>query len=63
MTKFKYDKALARLEEISAELDGEINDINKVAELVKESTELITQCKKMLRATSEEIDRTLNDLE
>ena len=63
MTKFKYDKALARLEEISKELDGEITDINQVAELVKESAKLIAQCKKMLRSTTEEIDKTLNDLE
>ena len=63
MTKFNYAKAMARLEAISAELDGEITDINKVSALVKESAELITQCKKMLRVTSEEIDKTLNELE
>ena len=61
MTKFKYDEALARLEEISLELDGEIKDINKVSDLVKESAALISQCKKTLRTTSEEIDKTLND--
>ena len=63
MTKFKYDKAIIRLEEISKELDGEITDINKVAELVKESANLISQCKKMLRSTSEEIENTLSELE
>ena len=63
MTKFKYDKALVRLEEISSELDGEITDITKVAELVKESALLISQCKKMLRSTSEEIEKTINEVE
>jgi exonuclease VII small subunit len=62
MTKFKYDKAVQRLDEISQELDGEINDITKVADLVKESAELITKCKKMLRSTTEEIDKTFNDI-
>lgn len=61
MTKFKYDKAITRLEEISLELDGEISDITKLSELVKESAELIAKCKKMLRETSEEIDNTLNN--
>ena len=60
MTKFKYDKAVARLEEISLELDGEISDITKVSDLVKESAELISKCKKMLRETAEEIDNTFN---
>ena len=63
MTKFKYEKAILRLEEISNELDGEITDISKVAELVKESATLIAQCKKMLRSTAEEIDNTFNDIE
>lgn len=63
MTKFKYDKAIARLEEISNELDGEITDISKVSELVKESATLITDCKKMLRSTSEEIEKTFTKLD
>ena len=63
MTKFRYDKAIQRLEEISNELDGEIADISKVSELVKESADLITECKKMLRSTSEEIEKTFNDLD
>lgn len=63
MTKFKYDKALERLEEISQELDGEITDISKVADLVKESADLITKCKKLLRSTSEEIDNTFTNLD
>ena len=63
MTKFKYAKAVARLEEISDKLDGEITDISEVAELVKESAQLISQCKKMLRSTSEEIENTLNDID
>ena len=41
---------------ITLELDGEINDISKVADLVKESASLIEKCKKMLRSTTDEID-------
>ena len=63
MTKFNYEKAIQRLEEISQQLDGEINDITKVADLVRESANLIGQCKKLLRATSEEIEKTFNELD
>ena len=63
MTKFKYDKALQRLEEISAELDHEISDISRVAALVKESAELIQNCKKKLRKTSQEIEKTFDDID
>ena len=63
MTKFKYDKALTRLEEISSELDGEIKDINKVSALVKESAELISNCKKALRMTTAEIEKTFENLD
>ncbi len=63
MSKFKYDKALERLQEISTILEGEINDINQLSELVQESANLLKQCKKQLKETATEIDKTLDKLD
>jgi len=63
MTKFKYSKALERLQEISTILEGDIQDINQLSELVNESAKLVKQCKKQLRETSEKIEQTLNNLD
>jgi exodeoxyribonuclease VII small subunit len=63
MTKFKYDQALARLQEISKMLESEVEDINELSALVKESAKLLRQCKKQLKNTSDEIDKTLNNID
>ena len=63
MAKFKYNEALARLEEISKILEGEIQDINELSELIKESAKLVKQCKKQLKDTSTEIENTLDNLD
>lgn len=63
MAKIKYSTALTRLQEISTILEGEIEDINQVSELVKESAKLLAQCKKQLRDTEKDIENTLNKLD
>jgi exodeoxyribonuclease VII small subunit len=63
MAKFKYDEALARLQEISQILENEVEDINKLSDLIKESAKLVRQCKKHLNDTSAEIENTLDNLE
>jgi exonuclease VII small subunit len=63
MTKFKYDVALARLQEISKLLESDVEDINELSGLVKESAKLIKQCKLQLKNTSEEIEKNLNNLD
>ena len=63
MAKFKYDEALARLQEISQILENEVEDINKLSDLIKESAKLVKQCKKHLIDTSAEIENTLDNLE
>ena len=63
MTKFNYNEALARLQEISQILENEVEDINKLAQLIKESARLIRQCKKQLKLTSAEIANTLDNLD
>ena len=63
MTKIKYDEALARLQEISKLLESDVEDINELSGLVKESAKLIKQCKSQLKNTSEEIEKTLNNID
>lgn len=63
MAKFKYDEALARLQEISNILESEIEDINQLSELIKESAKLVKQCKKQLKDTASEIENTLDNLD
>ena len=63
MAKFKYDEALARLQEISQVLESEVEDINELSEMIKESAKLVKQCKKHLKDTSTEIENTLDNLD
>jgi exodeoxyribonuclease VII small subunit len=63
MAKFKYNEALARLQEISQILENEVDDINELSELVKEAAKLLKQCKKQLREVSKEIEDTLDNLD
>lgn len=63
MTKFNYGEAMARLQEISSILEGEIDNIGEVSNLVKESARLIKQCKKQLKDTESAIETTLDNIE
>ncbi len=63
MAKFNYNEALARLQEISKILENEVEDINELSDLIKESAKLVKLCKKQLKETSEEIEDTLNNLD
>ncbi len=63
MAKFNYNEALSRLEEISNILEGEVQDINILSDLVKESADLLKKCKKQLKNTSIEIEETLDGLD
>ncbi|MEN8251575.1 MAG: exodeoxyribonuclease VII small subunit [Bacteroidota bacterium] len=63
MSKLNYNQALARLQEISTLLEGEIEDINELSALVKESAKLVKQCRKQLKETGSEIESTLDNLD
>jgi exodeoxyribonuclease VII small subunit len=63
MSKLNYNQALARLKEISTLLEGEIEDINELSSLVKESAKLVKQCRKQLKDTGSEIESTLDNLD
>ncbi|MDN5204997.1 exodeoxyribonuclease VII small subunit [Fulvivirgaceae bacterium BMA10] len=60
--KFNYKQSLKRLEEIVAQIESEEPDVDELSQLVKEATALMKKCKEKLKATEEDIDRTLSDL-
>lgn len=61
MSKFNYQKAMERLNQIANEMESEELDIDKISALVKESSTLLKACKKALAATEEEINKALED--
>ena len=54
-TTLTYDKALRRIEEIVSLLEEDTRSIDELAELVKEASQLIKDCKLKLRMTEEDI--------
>ncbi|MCF6361196.1 MAG: exodeoxyribonuclease VII small subunit [Cyclobacteriaceae bacterium] len=59
MSKFNYNKALSRLNEIVAEMESDELDIEKISKLVKESSTLLKACKKALSTTEEGINEVI----
>lgn len=62
MSKFNYNKALERLNEIVAEMESGELDIDKISALVKESGKLLNDCKKALTSTEEEINQVIDQM-
>ncbi len=62
MSKFNYNKSLSRLQEIVEEMESNELDIDKISELVKESSTLLRACKKALTSTEEEINKVINQM-
>lgn len=61
MSKFNYKKAMERLSEIATEMESGDLDIDKVGDLVKESSTLLKACKKALVATENEINKVIEE--
>jgi len=55
-----YDQALRELKEIVDQLQNEEVGIDGLSEKIKRATELIQFCKRMLRETEEELERTFD---
>ncbi len=62
MSKFSYNQALERLNQIAEEMQSEELDIEKIGKLVKESSTLIKACKKALASTEEEINEVISQM-
>lgn len=64
MTKtetMSYDNALKRIEEIVSQLEEEDKSIDELANLVKEASLLIKNCKLKLRMTEEEVLKAFSE--
>jgi len=59
MSKFNYNKALERLNQIVVEMESNELDIDKVSALVNESSKLLKACKKALTSTENEINEVI----
>ncbi len=58
-----YKEALAEIEQIVSNLEGDKLDIDQLSVSVKRVAELIKFCKSKLKETSEEVEKTLQTLE
>lgn len=62
-TKLSYTKAFEELQQIVSKIEeGEV-DVDELAEKVKRAAELIRICKEKLKATEEDVDEILGELE
>jgi exodeoxyribonuclease VII small subunit len=52
---FSYDKAMQRIEQIVEQLEGDDKSIDELADLVKEASQLVKECKHKLKVTEQEI--------
>jgi exodeoxyribonuclease VII small subunit len=58
-----YAEAVAELEEILAELDGDEVDVDVLADRVRRAAELVRLCRRRLDAARVEVTRIVADLE
>lgn len=56
---FKYEKAVARLEEIVSEIEGNDKDIDSLVDQLKEAQKLLKQCREKLY----KVDKTIKSLQ
>ena len=57
-----YAEAVAELEQILAELDGDDVDVDRLAERVRRAAELVRLCRRRLDTARVEVDRIVADL-
>ncbi len=58
-----YAEAVAELDEILAELDGDHVDVDRLAEQVKRAADLVQLCRRRIDSARVEITRIVADLE
>ncbi len=61
--KFDYTKSVEELDAILAKIEGGEPDIDELSDMVRRAAELVKACRKKLRETEEDLEKTLNDLE
>ena len=58
-----YNEAIAQLEKLLAEIEGDYLDVDDLSEKVKRATELIKLCKEKLYNTEKDIQQIISDNE
>jgi exodeoxyribonuclease VII small subunit len=58
---FSYDKAMQRIEQIVLQLEGDDKSIDELADLVKEASQLVKECKNKLKVTEQEITKAFDE--
>jgi len=59
----KYSEAVKRLEEILENVDRSNVGIDELADLVKEASDLIKNCRSILTSTEQSVQEALEELE
>lgn len=63
VSQLSYNEALAQLGQIVNAMQAENCDIDKLASYTRRATELITECRRRLTATDEELSQILQTLQ
>ena len=61
--KLSYKTAMEELEQIAGQIENDGPDIDELGKLVKRAKDLILFCKKRLKATEEDIESALGELD
>lgn len=61
--KLTYEMAFAELQKISSEIESELVSVDFLAEKVKRASFLIEYCKGKLRATEDEVNNIIRQME
>jgi exodeoxyribonuclease VII small subunit len=62
-SKNSYNDSINELEAIIESIEGGELSVDELTEMVKKAADLVKKCKKQLRTTEEELNKTLNDLD
>lgn len=61
--KMSYQEAVDKVETIVARIEQEAPDMDELSALVREAMELLKYCKGKLKATEEDLEKAMRDLE
>ena len=60
--KLGYEEAMADLDRILAELEGEEGSLDQLAERVKRASHLVRHCREKIQAADMEVEKVLKEL-
>jgi len=63
MAEVKYGKAMSKLEEIIAKIEGEDIDVDELSSKVKEAVSLVKVCKNKIEKAELEVKKVVEELD